>query len=201
MEEITFRNKREDLEAYYEYFVNTADGKQLGKKVFIARLWFNSAILALLFSLFWGGLGYLGFSIRSTVFLAFGFIFFLAIVITLALLVFRPYQFVAKQILKKNEKSLTEKDLQVLQLPRTIKITDDWLELRTLVAVHQWRWGLVDAISLTSHFIFLHVGTCHVYYIPQRDFSSIEEFREFGNRLIEVYKKKKDQPFAVGSVV
>jgi hypothetical protein len=201
VDEITFRNKREDLETYYEYFVNTEDGKQLGKKVFVARIWFNSAILALLFFLFWGGLGYLRFSIRSTVILAFGFIFFLATIITLALLVFRPYQFVAKQILKKNEKSLTEKDLQLLQLPRTIKITDDWLELRTSAAVHQWRWGLVDAIGLTSRFIFLQVGTCHIYYIPQRDFSSDEEFREFGNRLVELHKEKKDQSFVVGTVV
>ena len=201
MQEITFQNKREDLEAYYEYFINTDEGKQLGKKVFIARIWFNSAILALIFSLFWGSLGYLGFSIRWTIFLALGFLFFLAAVVTLALLVFRPYGFVAKQILKKNEKSLTEKDLQLLQLPRTIKITDDWLEIRTSEAVHQWRWGLVDAISLTSHFIFLRVGTCHTYYIPKRDFSSDEAFREFGNQLVEVNKKKKDQSFAVDSVM
>ena len=112
MEEIAFRNKREDLEAYYEYFVNTAEGKQLGKKVFIARVWFNSAILALIFSIFWGGLGYLGFSIQWTIFLALGFLFFLATVVTLAFLVFRPYQFIAKQILKKSARSLSEKDFQ-----------------------------------------------------------------------------------------
>jgi hypothetical protein len=202
VEEITFRNKREDLEAYYQYFLNTENGKQIGKAVFIARLWFTVLVFALVFALIWGIRGYLGASIRTSLFLMFGFIFLfiLAEVLALATMGFKPYQFVGKQILKKNEKSLTERDVLLLQLPRTIKFEDDWLEVRTSEAVHRWRWGLVDSIGVTSNFVFLHVGKCHVFYIPKRDFSSEEGFQAFGKRLVDLVNKNKDQLLAVGSI-
>ena len=202
MEEITFRNKREDLEAYYEYLLSTEDGRQIGKKVFIARLWFTILIFALVFTLIWGVRGYLGASIRTSIFLALGFIFIfvLAEVFVLAIMGFKPYHFVGQQVLKKNEKSLTARDLQILQLPRTLKIEDDWLEVRNSEAVHRWRWSLVDSIGLTSNFVFLHAGKCCAFYIPKRDFSSEEDFLAFGKRLVDLAKKNKDQPLAAESI-
>ena len=201
MEEITFRNKREDLEAYYEYMLNTDEGKQIGKRVLMARLWFGVLITALIFTFIWGIRGYLGASIRSSVFLTIGYIFVLLMAAALVLLVmgFKPYYYVGKQILQKIEKSLTERDRQIFQLPRTIKTEENWLEVRISEAIHRWRWGLVDAIGLTSEFIYLHVGKCHVFYIPRRDFSSQESFLEFGKKLVELQKRNKDQPFATAS--
>lgn len=197
--EITVRNKREDLEAYYEYMLKaTEDGKQIGKQAFLARLWFTVLIMALLFALVWGARGYLGASIQSSLSLAIRFLFLVMIGEGLYLYTvgFKPYYFTGKQILKKNEKSLTEKDLRIFQLPRTIKIEDDWLEVRNSEAAHRWRWGLIDSIGFTSNFIFLHVGKCYVFYIPKRDFPTEEKFIEVGQKLVELHKKNKDQPFA-----
>jgi hypothetical protein len=201
VEEITFRNKREDLEAYYDYKLKeTEEGKRIGKRVFIARSWFAVLIWGLGFTLIWGILGYLGASLRSSVFLAIGCILVLLMATGLALLImgFKPYYYVGKQILQKNKKSLTERDWQIFQLPRTVKIEEDWLEVRTSEAVHRWRWGLVDAIGLTPDFIFLHVGMCYIFYIPKRDFPAGENFLAFGNRLVDMANKNKDQPLAIG---
>jgi hypothetical protein len=200
VKEIKFRNKREDLDAYYEYFLNTEAGRQLGKSVFVGRLWFTGLVFALLLSLILGGLGYLGFSFRSAVFLALVSLVVMATVFGLLMFGWQPHKFVGKQVLKKSEKSLTEKDFRLLQLPRTIRITDDWLEIRNSEAAHQWRWGLIDAIGVTPQFIFLHIGKCFIYYIPKRDFSSDESFREFGEKLVELQKQHTDQPFATDSV-
>jgi hypothetical protein len=195
--EITFRNKREDFEAYYDYLLKTEEGKQLGKRVFVARLWFQFLGMALVFALIWGIFGYLGSSIKFTFVLAIALIFLVIFAEGFALLImgFKPYYFVGKQILKKNEKTLTEKDLQIFLLPRTLKIDDDSVEIQNSEALHRWRLGLVDSIGLTSDFIFLHVGKCCVFYIPKRDFPSAENFLEFGNKLVELQKKNKDQPF------
>jgi hypothetical protein len=203
MEEITFRNKREDFEAYHDYMLKeTEEGKQIGKQVFIARSWFAILIMGLFFLLIWGIRGYLGASIQSTVFLAIGFVFLMIVVVGFVLLImgFQPYYYVGKQVLKKNARSLTEKDLQIFQLPRTIKLNEDGLEIRNSEAIHRWRWGLVDSIGLTSNFIFLHVGKCCVFYIPKRDFPSEENFLAFGKKLVELTKKNQGQPLATGSL-
>ena len=202
MEEVTFRNKQEDLEAYYEYMLNNEEGRQLGKRVFTARLWFGFLVIALVFTIIWGVRGYLGASIGTSIFLAIGFIFAFVIaeVFVLAIMGFKPYYYVGKQVLEKNKKSLTAHDIKLFQLPRTIKIDDDWLEVRNSEVVHQWRWGLVDAVGITSDFIFLHAGKCCVFYIPKRDFPSDEKFQEFGKILVELQMKNKDQSFATGSV-
>jgi hypothetical protein len=195
VEEITFRNKREDLEAYHDYFLKeTEEGKQIGKRVFIARSWFAVLALALVFTWIWGIRGYLGASIGTSVFLAIGYILVLLMTAGLVLLImgFRPYYYVGKQILQKSAKSLTEKDWQIFQLPKTIKIEEDWLEVRNSEAVHRWRWGSVDAIGLASNFIFLHVGKCYIFYLPKRDFHSEENFLAFGKKLVEMAKKNKD---------
>jgi len=142
----------------------------------------------------WGVRGYLGASIRSSFFLALGFIILYIVVevFVLAIMGFKPYHFVGKQVLKKNEKSLTAKDLQFLESPKTIRISDDWIEVRNSEAMHQWQWGLVDAIGLTSNFIFLHVGKCYIFYIPKREFPSEDKFLEFGKKLVDLQKKNKN---------
>ena len=196
MEEITFRNKREDLDAYYEYFLNTEEGKQIGKKVFFGRLWFTTMIFALVFILIWGTLGYLGLSIKWSIFLVIGFVFLflLAEVFALSVMGFKPFFFVGRQVLKKSEKSMTDRDLQILHLSRTIKLNENWLEVRTSQAVHQWRWSLIDTIGITSNFIFLHAGKCCVFYIPKRDFSTEEGFQAFSTRLRDLAQKHKNEP-------
>lgn len=197
--EITFQNKKPDFEVYYDYFLRqTEEGKQLGKNLFIARLRFGIPSAALLLALPWGIFGYLGASFAFTWLVLAFFIGILLASEGLYLLVakFKPYYDAGWQFLKKNENSLSSKDLEIFQLSKTIKITDEWLEASTSEALHRWRWGLVDSIGLTPDFIFLHVGKCFVFYIPRRDFVSNDDFVDFGKKLVELQLKNKDQPIA-----
>jgi len=111
---------------------------------------------------------------------------------------FKPYYHFGKKAYKNQLKLLTERDLQLFQIPRTLTINDDWVEIRSSEALHRWKWGLVDSIGMTSDFIFLHVGKCCIFYIPKRDFPTEQSFTDLGKKLLELEKKNKGQPVGVG---
>lgn len=189
--EVKFQNKREDFQALYDYMVNeTEQGKTMSKQVF--RNWLTWAIIYSMFlgSVAWGVSGKLQFGLGVTFFmlLAGG---------ALKLLIsgFKPIYHAGVEVFKKQEKSITPRDWQFLQLSRTITIDDSWLEIRSSEAVHQWRWRRVDQIGLTPNFVFIHVGNCPVIYVPKRDFPSEQSFIEFGKKLVELTETHKNQPF------
>lgn len=68
-------------------------------------------------------------------------------------------------VYRSQEKSITPRELQFFQIPRTIVMDDSWLEIRNSEAVHRWRWRAVDKIGLTSDFVFIQVGTCPVVFV------------------------------------
>jgi hypothetical protein len=188
--EITFQNKRADLEAYYDYMVReTEQGKRVSRQVFRSWLTWISVYSMLLGSLMWGATGrwQLGLGVTLFIFLAGG---------TLKFLIsgFKPIYQAGMRVYRSQERSITPRDLQFYQLPRTIMIDDNWLEIRGSESVHRWRWRAVDKIALTPNFVFIYVGSSPTVYIPKRDFASEESFTEFAKRLVELREKNKDQP-------
>ena len=112
---------------------------------------------------------------------------------------FKPGYYFGKKTYQKQTKLMTERDLQLLQEPRTLIVEDDWVEVCSSETRHRWKWGLVDSVGLTSDFIFLHVSKYFVYYIPKRDFPSEKSFIDLGKKLLELVKKNKGQPVGVGT--
>jgi hypothetical protein len=188
--EVTFRNKRADFQAYYDYMVReTEQGKKVSKQIFQNWLIWAFLVSALFGSLAWAlsGKGQTGL-IVTFVFFLFG--------ITIRLLVskFKPVYHAGIQVYRRQESSITPNELKVFELPRTIATDDNWLEIRSSEAIHRWRWRQVDHIGLTSDFIFIHVGSCPVVYVPKRDFTSEQGFKEFGTKLVELKERYKNQP-------
>src|SRR5699024_5077981 len=133
--EVTFQNKREDLQALYDYVVNeTEQGKTMSKQVF--RNWLTWAVIYSMFlgSVVWAVSGKWYFGLGVTIFI-------LSAGGALRLLIsgFKPISHAGVEVYKKQEKSITPRDMQFLQLSRTITIGDSWLEIRSSEAVHQWR--------------------------------------------------------------
>jgi hypothetical protein len=177
--ETVFQNKREDLVHFYHYFVKeTEEGRKLSRKVFQNRLIWQILASALLGSLLtqnlWWGLG-----VGILIFLVLG-------LIDLLFTRFDPVYYAGMEVLRNQTIAMTSKDLEFLQLPRTITLDEDWLEIRSSEALHRWRWNLVDRIAVRSDFIFIHVGNCPVIRIPKRDFSSEASYQEFGKKLLEL---------------
>ncbi len=189
--EVTFQNKREDFEAFYNYMVKETDqGRAMSKQVFLGRL-IRVILVSLLF-------GFFLWAITKTWQIGLGLIIFMFIfggIVMLLITGFKPIYYLGMQVYKRQEKSITQRDLQFFQLSRLITIDDNWLEIRSSEAVHRWRWRRVDKIGLTPSFIFIHVGNCPVVYVPKRDFLSEQSFIEFGKKLVELTEKNKDQPF------
>ncbi len=191
--EVTFQNKREDFQAFNAYMVKETDqGKMISNQAF--RNWLTWTIVTsmLLGSFMWGISGKWQPGLVVTLF------FFL--IWTMGKLLssgFKPVYHSGLQVYKNEEKSITPKELKVFQLPRTITMDDDWLEIRSSEAMHRWRWRQVNKIGITHNFIFIHVGNCPVVYVPKRDFLSEQSFIEFGKKLVEVKEKYKDQPIGV----
>src|SRR5687767_3186287 len=114
--EVTFQNKREDFQAFYDYMVKeTEQGKRVSQQVF--RGWLTWAILvSLLIGFFmWGLTGRWLFGIMVTI-----FVFLVGATARLLVTGFHPIYMSGIRVYKSQEKFLSPKDLQVFQLPRTI---------------------------------------------------------------------------------
>ena len=188
--EIAFQNRREDFEAFYDYMVRqTAQGKAFSAQEFRLAQEFVLATSAFSGIVVFGvsGLWRSGLLVFLILFLPFE-------MLTILISGFKPRYYLGMRAYRRREKSMTPKDLQLFQLPRTLIADDQWLELRSTEAVHRWRWRRVDHIGLTPNFIFIHVGACPVVYVPKRDFPSEQRFLEFGQNLAQLRELNKDQP-------
>ena len=188
--EIVIQNKREDFEAFYDYMVKeTQQGKRVNKQALRTQ-----QLSVVLFAIFFGSIALAGTGSWKTTIVI---VAFLAVLWEASFFIkagFKPRYHYGKQVYRQQEKLLTPKDFQVLSLPRKLTADDDWLEISSSESVHRWRWRRVDQIGLSSNFIFIHVGTCPVTYVPKRDFPSEQSFIEFGKKLVELKEKNKDQP-------
>jgi hypothetical protein len=192
--EVKFQNKLSDLEEYYKYrLLQTDEGKRFGNQAFefrLSRLTFLVIILALIY---W--------KVSDNGLVAFLFGFVIIALIDLGIFVatkFKPYYYFGRKVYKQEEQAMSQRDVQHFQLPRTIKIDDDWLEVSSSELVHRWKWKMVDSVGVTSDFIFLHAGKCCFFAIPKRDFPSEQSFVEFGKKLVELEKMYKGQPVGEG---
>ncbi|MBT3314037.1 MAG: YcxB family protein [Anaerolineae bacterium] len=186
--EVTFQNKREDFEAFYNYMVKeTEQGVSINKQVLEDQQ--RAIVVLALFSGFIsfvsGGGFRAAFLVSSLLVLFLEAIFFIKSG-------FKPRYYYGKQAYRGQEKRLTAKDIELFSLPRKATFDDDWLEIKSSEANHRWRWRRVDQIGITSDFVFIHVGNCPVVYIPKRDFPSEQSFVEFGNKLLELKEKNKE---------
>jgi hypothetical protein len=188
--EATFQNNREDFEAYYDYMVmETKQGKDISKRQLIAQqaaIFLSAMVVGLLIWIF-------SESLTATITIIVIYI----ILLELSFFTkagFKPRYYYGKQVYRQQEKLYTPKDLQVFSLPRKLIADNDWLEINNSEASHRYRWRVVDHIGLTSEYIFIHVGTCPVVYVPKRNFASDQSFVEFGKTLLELKEKSKDQP-------
>jgi hypothetical protein len=188
--EITFKNKKEDFEAFYEYMVKeTEQGKTVNKQAFRAHQ--SGAVIN---AILWGSvLWAISESWKLGVYVAI-FAFIVVEAVFLLEANFKPRYFYGKRVYRRSEMNMTQKDYQVMALPRKLTTSADWLEISNTETLHRWRWRQVDQIGITSDFIFVHVGVCPVFYIPKRDFSSEQSFIEFGKTLLELKEKNKNQP-------
>jgi len=188
--EITYQNKKEDFEAFYDYMVKeTEQGKTINKQAIRSKqLYF--VLLAIFFGTIlgplWGGWK-ASIVIGILLFVAWEAMFFLSAGL-------KPRYYYGKQVYRQQEKLLTPKDIQVFLLSRKLRTDNDWLEYSNTEVLHRWRWRMVDHIGLTSDFIFIHVGVCPALYIPKRDFPSEQDFVGFGKMLLELKERNKDQP-------
>jgi len=187
--EVTFQNKLSDLEEYYKYrLIQTDEGKRFGNQAFEFRqsqLMFIVIVFALIY---W--------KITNNGLAAFLFGFGVFALLDLGIFVatkFKPYYYFGRKVYKQQEKSMSQRDLQHFQLPRTIKIDDDWLEVSSSELAHRWKWKMVDSVGVTSNFIFLHAGKCCFFSIPKRDFPSEQSFVEFAKKIVELEKSHKGQ--------
>ena len=188
--DVAFQNKWEDFEAFYNYMLReTEQGKSLGKRAF--RAWALEAVLgSIVFGLLmWGIFGTPKDGLLGAILLL------LAIgLLRLLISGFKPIYHAGVQVYRNQRKSITPIEWQVFQLPKTITVGDNWLEIRSSEAEHRWRWRRVDKIGLTPDFVFIHVGNCPVVYVPKRDFPSEQSFLEFGKKLVELKEKHQNQP-------
>ncbi len=187
--EITFQNKLEDFDAYYDYVLRETDRG----KAYSARLYRSTQLRSVLFSALFGSLWW---AVNGFWFNGLGmFIFWLVLLEAILFLRsgFNPRYYEAKQSYKRQEKFVNPKELQAYLLPRLLKADSDWLEISNSETMHRWRWRRVDHIHLTTDFVFIQASSSSVLYVPKRDFPSEKSFIEFGKELIEWKEKSKDQ--------
>lgn len=183
--EIVFRNKREDFDAFYDYCLrHTQQGQKLGWVTFGIWLMWATLVAMIIGAIMWG--------ISEKWYIGLGwtlFMFLLGCFFHFSISGFRPVFYFGKQAYKHQEKSLTSKDLQVIQLPKTLTFDSEWLEVSNSEAIHKWRWRQVDKIARTDDFIFIHIGDMPYVFIPRRDFPSEKNFIDFANKLLEFKDK------------
>jgi hypothetical protein len=187
--EIVYQNKVEDFKAFYVYFFKeTKQGKALGKRqLFMAQLWIVM-LPALSSMLYWSTTDQK--SMASRIFIT---CFLILELIFLVATDFKPFAYAAIQAYKQQILSMTPREFQVFQLSRTITIDNNWLEIRSSESIHRWRWRIVKQIDLTTNFIFIYVDQSAIHVVPKREFSSEEQFIEFGNEIMKLKEKNKDQ--------
>lgn len=183
--EIAFQNRPEDIHAISDYVVReTEDGKTVSLRYFLLRQVWTIMSTALIGALIWG----------STGLWQDGLLMGLLILLTTEALLllaarFKPLYYEGIRAYERQQKQLTAKDLQLFQLPVTLTIDDNWLEVRNSESLHRLRWRQVDRVALTSDFIFVLPGNGPVIAVPKRDFASEQKFIDFAEKLIALTKQ------------
>ena len=188
--EIDFQNKNEDYKAFIEYFIKeTKQGKAYSMQFFRFRQIWIVVLTGLTGAICWGVTTQWQVGLRV-------FIIGLLLVEILILIEakFKPIYREGIRAHEQQLKSWTTKDWQVFQLPKTIKIDDDWLEIRSLLVTHRWQWRIVHHVALAPNFIFIYNRSMIYAIIPKRSFSSEKSFIELGEKILKLIEKNKDQP-------
>jgi hypothetical protein len=186
--EIRIQNKPEDLTAFFDYVIKeTKHGKAIG--------WQNYRIKQLFIFLFTGLIGAISWGITNKLLYGIStFIFGLLIMEAVNLIdsKFKPNYIEGIRAIDQQLKLWTPKETQSFLTPRTITINEDSLEIESLVSYNRWQWRVIGQITVTTDFIFIFNRTIFYVIIPKRDFSSEQNFMEFGQRIQELFEKNKD---------
>ena len=188
--EIAFQNKNEDYQAFVEYFVTeTKQGKTLSMQSFRFRQISTVVLTGLVGAIYWGATTQWQVGLR-----VFIIVFLLVEAIILVGAKFKPIYHEGIRTSEQQLKFKTPKDWQVFQLPKTLKIDDDWLEIRSSLATHRWQWRIVEQVALAPNFIFIYDWSIVYAIIPKRSCSSEQSFIELGQKIVKLKEKNKDQP-------
>jgi hypothetical protein len=186
--EITYQNKIEDLEIYFDYTINKT---KEGKNKSIKFLFVQQGLLILLIEFFGILIRLFSGSLEDAIELSI-WIFFLTEIALLVMSKFKPRNYYPKLAFAKQIKSASPKDNQIYHLQRKVSVSDNWLEIESSEFTSRWSWKVINKIVATSSYIYIYVHA-EVLMIPSRSFPSEQSFLEFGKKLMELQEKKNEQ--------
>jgi hypothetical protein len=182
--EILYKNEVEDWGQYLDYFLRqTKDGKKYSKTILISQQAFIIIISFLAGLVVWLFSGKYEEGVTFFV-----FVLFLAEFGIFLKSGFEPRIYYAKAVIKRQIENPREKSAFLASKKSTI--SDDFFQIESDFAKHQWKWEIVEDVNIVPDFIYVLIGRNNVYIIPKRDFPSPQEFIEFGNKILK--NKKTD---------
>lgn len=191
----SFHSEFADLEAYYDYYLQTPDGKRYARLFFLRTQVIILFECLVAFGIFWLISGrQTGEALSSTV-----AVFLLLELILWWLSDLRPGTFYSKRALTKAYQRLDEKQKRFATMPRECRISPQGLEIRSEVSSHTWAWEAIDNIVFNDEHIFLQIGSMF-YIIPKRNFLGNESFQTFGQALEAFYKTHSNSDTVSSSV-
>jgi hypothetical protein len=187
--EISFRNNKDDMEAYFDYYLNeTEEGKQWAKKV----KWNAQFVIFLYFVI----LLYAFAQTRdfNSIAILVG-LFLLLEIILFVVTKFRTKHNPAMRSVRNSTKNWSSREWQIFQRRKTIIADENWLEITSRDVNHRYRWQIIDSIDVKPNYIFIRNGGPTI--IPRRDFPTDQSYKDFGNSILEYFEKNKDQPMTM----
>jgi hypothetical protein len=182
--EIIFHNKFEDLHAYSNFFLkHTKEGKKYSNTILIFQQIAFILVSVLAGIVFWLISG----NFKD------GVIFFVIILFLVEFMYlyksnFEPRTFYAKSSFRKQIDNMSSKEKQMFLMPKKCTVIDDFFQIESEKAKHQWAWDIIDDIKVTADFLLVMVNKQYFYMIPRRDFLSEQDFLDFSNSILKKSK-------------
>ncbi len=185
--QLIYQNSLADVEPFSDYMAKeTEQGKILGKQIYrnrqgvllLAGLFFSSAL--------WGATS--NWRVGLIVALLF---FVIAEGVLLIEAGRKPIYFYSKHFYIQNEKKMTPREQELYLLPKALTMNEEYLQIENPEASHHYRWRCVDRIGITDDFVFFHVGTCPISYVPKRAFATEDGFKGFVEAVKGYFEKSR----------
>lgn len=186
--ETHFCNIKEDRIAFYDYFLRVIPKG----KLYANNLYKTKLVAMIGISLFMSLISYIVIESLVLGLVFFGLFTFFEI-INLFASKFEPRYTDALKTIIKQGNSWTQKEETLFLIPKTISFDEEWLRLSSSEAKHEWRLAIIDHIGWTKNFIFIHVSNFFQIIISRREFSTEKEYVDFGNQIIDFWKRSQIQ--------
>lgn len=188
---IFFRNEISDLEAYYDFYLQTPEGKKYGRTLLLWQQGFVIFICLLVCLIFF----LLGSPLDEVI--GFGaFIFLLVQFILLWVSNLKPADYLARRAMRSLVKRWDERKRGFFLAPKECHITPENIIIRSEVSEHRWKWEAIDRLTRVDDFLFLELGS-FFYVIPRRDFETPQAFEQFAQAIQDFYQATRQAPVPV----